>query len=671
MRYILWIGSIILLCFIAMIITFYVVSSMSLPKNAHFSESSLYDRNGHELATVSGSKQATKVSTEDISKTAIAATISIEDRRFNKHFGLDWRGIARAILANIKTGSKKQGASTITQQLARNLYLSHEKTWSRKWKEAIYAIRLEKQWSKEKILNEYLNRIYYGHAAYGIEAAAQTYFAKSAKQLNLAESAMLAGIPKGPKYYSPFNNFEQAKKRQRIVLHAMRELGFISAQEADSAYREKITLRTQQIDHQLLAPYFVEYVRQHALDSLAFKHLQTKQGNLRIETTLDLDMQRQAEATVAKHLKKHPALQISLLSIDPRNGHIKAMIGGRDFKKNQFNRTLSRTRQPGSAFKPIVYLTALMNGATAISKHRSEPAVFVFDQGKRTYTPKNFANRYAFDWVDMRYALAHSDNIYAVKTLIQTGPEKVISLSRQLGIRSALSPLPSLALGAFPVRSMELVYAYGAIANQGKLFKPTAIQKISNEKGQILHENKEQAKQVFSAEHAYVLTKMMEDVFARGGTAARVAHFLKRPTAGKTGTTNADAWMIGFTPELVTAVWVGHDEDRPIRTSEAYLAAPIFAEFTEKALQHLPPKMFTAPVSIVSVYVDVKSGKLAGSGCPTQRLEYFVEGTEPKEFCQSLDTNRSVQQKNEVQQRSQLELDRSWLKKLSDWWNAD
>jgi 1A family penicillin-binding protein len=636
------------------------MARIPLPAVQEGAASVLLDGSGQVFAPQNSSMQSRQLKLTDVPQSLVDATLAIEDRRFFEHPGFDWRGIARAVKVNISQGQKSQGASTITQQLARNLFLSHEKTWRRKWHEAMYTLQLEHQWSKQNILTSYLSRIYYGHGAYGVEAAARTFFDKRARDLTLAECAMIAGIPKGPKYYSPLIDEQQAKKRQQQVLKAMVETGTLSAKEAEQAANERLTLRRGNFELASSAPYFSDFVRRQK--TLTHGHV--------IHTTLDSDMQRQAEETSSRMLTKYPDLQIALVALDPRNGYIKAMIGGRNYRKSQFNRVLSGKRQPGSAFKPIVYLSALLHGATAVTKQRSEPAVFYFDKGKKTYEPKNFGGHYAYDWIDMRRAIAQSDNIYAVKTLLDVGPERVIDLARKLGIHSPMQPLPSLALGAFPISPLELAQAYGVLANDGFWNQATAITHITDHRGHTIYKHKPSQKQVVPSATVAVLTKMLEGVFAEGGTAHRVAHLLKRPVAGKTGTTNTDAWMVGYTPELVTVVWIGHDQGRQISTSETYMAAPIFATFTERALSHVPPKMFHLPDSVVSVYVEEQSGKLGGEGCGRQRLEHFIKGSEPAEFCAGVAEPETAPLPS-VPLPDEQAIDQSWLEKLRVWWSEE
>ena len=673
-RYLLIACAVVCLALFASAGTLFFVARIPLPAFEASKETLLLDSAGQVLAPLTGTLRSQPLQLKELPQSLINATLAIEDRRFYEHTGFDWRGIARAATVNLREQKKSQGASTVTQQLARNLFLSHEKTWLRKGKEAIFTLQLEQQWNKQQILTNYLNRIYYGHGAYGARAAARIFFDKEVTQLTLAESSLIAGIPKGPKYYSPLIDFAQSKKRQKQVLQAMVDTGTISSNEAESARAEPLTLRRGTFELASTAPYFTDFVRLYKMEQAESGPLLKSGSGLRIQTTIDIDMQRQAEQTIAKVLADRDGLQVALVALDPRNGHIKAMIGGRDYQKSQFNRVLSAKRQPGSTFKPIVYLSALLNGATAVTKHRSEPAVFYFDKGKKSYEPKNFAGHYAYDWIDMRRAIAQSDNIYAVKTLLDTGPERTVELARKLGINSALQPLPSLALGAFPVSPLELATSYAVLANGGIYTGISAITRITSADGHILFEHKPEKKRIVPAEYAGVLTKLLEGVFVDGGTAHRVAHLLKRPTAGKTGTTNTDAWMVGYTPELLTVVWLGHDQGRQISTAEAYLAAPIFAEFTERALSHVPPKMFNLPDSVVSVYVEEQSGKLGGEGCGRQRLEHFVRGSEPDQFCETIENQENQFESlkpSELTMPDEQNIDRTWVEKLRDWWDSE
>ncbi|WP_430112865.1 transglycosylase domain-containing protein [Paenibacillus sp. B1-33] len=642
-----------------------------LPASDMQQPSIIYDGHGAELTSLaSGQKQQHSVRLSDIAPDVIHATIATEDRQFYHHVGIDFKGIARAMLVNIESMSKKQGASTLTQQLARNLYLNHERTWARKVKEAQYALQLEMKYSKDDILEQYLNQVYYGHGAYGIEAAAQLYFGKKARDLTLAESAILAGIPRGPSYYSPYFNMKNAKDRQKVVLQGMVETGYITQKQAQNAYNETVAIRPKEERSELLvAPYFRDYVRQE-LDLLGIPDQQIEAGGLRVYTTLDKRAQAAAEQAISKFIPVEGDLQAALVSIDPRNGYMKAMVGGKNYRMNQYNRVFANTRQPGSSFKPFVYLAALEKRAiTAVTHFVSQPSTFTYDNGRQQYKPSNYGGKY-YGNIDLRHAMAVSDNIYAVSTMMKIGPEEVISLARRLGIDSSMKPLPSLALGTFPVSPIEMASAYGVFSNEGKRAIPRSVLKVIDSSGNVLYEAPPvQAEQVVKPADAYVLTSLMESVFESGGTGSRVAPSMKRPVAGKTGTTDTDAWIVGYTPELSTAVWVGYDKGRMISVTESHKAAPIFAEYTEQALSNVPPKIFTVPDNVVSVYIDTDTGKLAGDNCPNKRLETFVSGTEPTEWCELHVQSPAEPRKNE-EKRPTKELEkRSWWQHLKRWWS--
>jgi 1A family penicillin-binding protein len=648
-----------------LIVILLYLRSSALPVIKISQTTQIYDIHGTLIDSFSGGQNRQIVPLSEISPDLIHATLAIEDHRFYEHFGLDPQGIARAIVVDLRTMSMDQGASTITQQLARNLYLNHDRTWGRKLKEMVYAVQLELQLSKDQILESYLNQIYYGFSTYGVEAAAEMYFGKHAKDLTLAESAMLAGIPKGPKYYSPYLNMDNARKRQRDILDAMVRYNYITEAQEEAALQEKLTILPRKQDQAPQAPYFVDYIKNIAVDRLGIKEDEFDGGGIKVYTTLDLQAQKDAEEAVGKELKDYPDMQAALVSIDPRNGYIKAMVGGRNYEENQYNRVFANTRQPGSSFKPILYLTALQHDFTAVTRIKSEPTTFTYDNGRKTYTPSNYANQYVHDYIDLRKAIARSDNIYAVTTIMRVGAQNVIDMARKLGIDSPMDPVPSLALGTFPVSPFEMAEAYSIFANQGVRIEPTAILRIEDARGKVLYQAEPKQEKIIDPAYTYVLTNLMESVFEEGGTGSRVASILKRPVAGKTGTTDADAWMVGYTPELATAVWVGYDRDRNLKPVEEHLAAPIFAEYMESALKSVPPKLFPVPDGVVSVYIDPATGKLANGDCPNARLEAFVKGTEPTEYCTEHGAGNAKDGKTpDVQDKN-----RSWWQDLKRWWN--
>lgn len=618
----------------AVLLLLLYLRSQPLPEAFIKQTTTIYTANGEILDTMHRGENRIVVPLHEMAPELVNATIAIEDRAFREHYGFDFRRLGMAVYVNVINMDKQQGASTITQQLARNLYLTMEKTWDRKIREAFLAIQLELNYSKNEILEMYMNQIYYGHSAYGAQAAAQTYFGKDVKDLTLAESAMLAGIPKGPSYYSPLVDFERAKSRQKLILGAMEREGMITEQESEKAYAEKLTFRERSAENIAdTAPYFRDYIanlvkNKYGIDEELFIH-----GGLKIHTTLDPVMQKKAEEIVAQVMPKdNPNLQVALVAMDPLTGHIKAMVGGRDYQQSQYNRTLAK-RQPGSAFKPIMYLAALQNGFTPLTMMKSEPTVFTYDRNKQ-YIPRNFGGRYANAMINMREALKTSDNIYAVKTIDFLGPQKVVDEAKKLGITSPLLAVPSLALGTSPVSPLELNAAYAAIVNQGEAIAPIAITSIEDSKGNILVEEKTVKTRVADPVASALLVNMMQSVFERSGTGYRVANELNRPVAGKTGSTDVDAWLSGFTPQLVSTVWVGYDKNQKVDdVKEGYLSKKIWAQFMESSLKDQPPALFNMPAGVVSVYIDPASGKLATEHCPAPELFYFATGTEPQEYC--------------------------------------
>lgn len=624
----------------------------------------IYDQQGELIGSFDAGQNRESVRLDQISPHVINATLSIEDHRFYQHFGIDLISVARAAWVDLKHMAMVQGASTITQQLARNIYLTHEKNWERKIKEAVYALQLEMQYSKDEILEKYLNTIYFGHGTYGIQAAAQLYFGKEASELTLAESALLAGIPKGPSYYSPYFDYENAKSRQRLILQSMAEHGYITEKEAEEAYAEPLKILPKDRNDDLFAPYFKDYVVNQAAKLLHIDADMFEKGGYHIYTTLDSHAQKIAEDVVQKHLSD-TELQAALIAIDPRNGHIKAMVGGVNYNENQYNRVFSTSRQPGSSFKPLVYLTGLTNQVlTPVTRFVSEPTVFTYDEGRQTYMPSNFGNKYPHAEIDLRQAISQSDNIYAVHSIMEIGAEEVIKTARLLGISSPMEPVPSLALGTFPVSPYEMAAAYGALANLGTAIEPIAILSIEDSFGNVLYEAETIRRQAADPAAAYVLTKLLESVFDPGGTGYRVADILKRPVAAKTGTTNTDAWMVGYTPELSTAVWVGYDQNRNINAVEAYKASPIFAEFMEQTLEGIPPKLFPVPDGVVHAYIDPNSGKLASAACSDSRVESFIAGTEPDEFCSEGMDEPSPMDLEQIPDRQ------GWWQDFKRWWTG-
>ena len=582
------------------------------------------------------------VGIKEISPDLVNATISVEDKNFYEHHGFDFKRIAGALVADIQAFAKVQGASTITQQYARNLFLEHDKTWTRKLAEAFYTIRLEMNYSKKDILEGYLNTIYYGNGAYGVEAASQYYYGKKAADLTLAEASMLAGIPKGPGIYSPLANMEKAKRRQAIILQTMVDNRYINKKAAQAAALKPLTLvgehKTQKVK---IAPYFQDAVKNALKNQLHLDDRTIALGGLKVYTTLNLKQQKAAEAQVNKYVASSSEIQVGLVAMDPKTGNIKAMVGGRDYEKSPFNRAVQAVRQPGSTIKPLLYYAALQHGFTPSSTMRSEFTTFQFDDGQADYTPHNFNNKYADGEITLAQALAVSDNIFAVKTHLFLGEETLIKTVKKFGISTKMAEVPSLALGTSGVRVIEMANAYSLFANGGKRVNPTLITKVEDYNGKIIFEKEDRTEKVLDPAKAFVMTQMMAGVFdpklngyARV-TGSTVLKDITRPYAGKSGSTETDSWMIGFSPQLVTAVWAGYDVGKPIDlVAEKTYAKNIWAHFMEEALEGKPVRAFKPPKEgVVGVYVNPANGKLATRDCPVRRFTYYVAGTEPTEYC--------------------------------------
>lgn len=574
----------------------------------------------------------------DISPYVKDATIAIEDQHFFDHSGFDVKRIAGAAVADIKAMAMVQGASTITQQYARNLYLGHDKTWIRKMMEALYTIRLEVNYSKEQILEGYLNTIYYGNGAYGIEAASRLYFNKHAKDLTLAEASLLAGIPKGPSNYSPYTNLADVTSRQHLILAEMERQGYISKTEEQVAVQQKLVFATIQKKEDEVAPYFQDAVMQSLLSDTKLDE-QVMRGGLRIYTTLDRNLQQLTEQTVAKTIPSTTALEAAVVVMDPKTGEVKALLGGKDYKQSQFNRATQAYRQPGSTFKPFLYYSALSHGFTAATRLKSEFTTFPLDDGT-TYKPSNYNNYYANDFVTMTQALAVSDNVYAVKTHLFLGADTLVQTAKQFGITNELRANPSLALGTSPVKPIEMAGAYSMFANGGKRVTPIFIRRIVGPDGKVLYDSHVKEAQVLDPNHVSVMQSLMTGMFNKkldgyaNVTGQGIADRLTRTYAGKSGSTKTDSWMIGFTPSLVTTVWTGYDREKEItNVDEQKYAKEIWAQIMEQGLQDKPKEEFEKPAQIITVDVDPKTGKIVTNGCAPSVSMNFVKGTEPTEYC--------------------------------------
>jgi penicillin-binding protein 1A len=492
---------------------------------------------------------------------------------------------------------------------------------NRKLKDILLALQIERSFTKDEILEMYLNEIYFGHGAYGVQSAAKMYFNKNVQDLNLAECALLAGIPRGPSYYSPILNQEASLKRRNIILNRMFELNYISKEELGKAKQSALELDYNNKRDNSTAPYFSTFILSQLLEE--YGENAVYKGGLKVYTTLDLEMQNFAEKALQESGKEG-----AIIAIEPQTGYIKAMVGGKDFGESKFNRAIQAYRQPGSAFKPFIYLTALDNGFTPSNIIEDSPITF-----ENGWSPENYEKEFNGP-VTLREAFEKSINVVGVKLLEQVGIKKVINYSHKAGITSELRPDLSLALGTSEITPLEITSAYATIANLGVRIEPLSIIRIEDYSGNIIKENTTQMKKVFKEETCYVLINMMEGVISRGtGWNAKIG----RPVAGKTGTTNdfVDAWFIGFTPDLVTAVYIGNDDRKPLgnKMTGGVVAAPIWANFMKNALQNNEKKDFLQPDNITKISVCKESGLLPTDSCPEILTVTFIKGSEPISYC--------------------------------------
>ncbi len=568
-----------------------------------------------------------------------SALIATEDRQFYTHSGIDLKGILRAVVKDIMAGQFVEGASTITQQLAKTLFLTQEKTISRKIKEAILAIQLERRYTKDELLGLYLNQIYFGSGAYGVESAARLFFGKPASQMDLAQCALIAGLPKAPSRYSPLVNSDLAEKRRNLVLHIMRDQELITASQYRLATGEPV-LDTSRETVPGSAPYFVQHIKP-TLEAAIGPSLLYK-GGLTVHTTLIHRHQKTAEQAIEDGIirlrqrteskrKPEPTPQGALVAIDIRTGGILAMVGGNSFAESAFNRAVDARRQPGSAFKPIIYALAIARGFTQASLVLDAPVVFKGANNNEDWQPENFSKRYQGE-MTLRHALTHSKNIPAVRLVERLGPSAVVQFAHRLGIDSPLSPNLSIALGAAETTLIELTAAFSVFPNGGNHIQPFGVTEILDRDNTVLWQVKPGIRSVITETQAAIMVDMLQGVIEEG--TGKPARRLSMPVAGKTGTTNdcKDALFVGFSPTVVTGVWVGMDDFTPLGNMEtgARTALPIWIDFMAATQPEPTIGYFGIPDNMKKVLMDPVTGRVTAVGGKDTVEALFVKGTEPK-----------------------------------------
>lgn len=593
----------------------------------------MYDNNQELFFQGSGSQEW--ISLDKISDYLITTTIYTEDKHFYQHHGFDYLRILKAMYVNITSKSKSQGASTISQQYAKNLFLDFDKTWERKLNEMWLTMQLEVHYDKDEILEGYLNTINYGHGMYGIENASKFYFDKSASDLTLAEAAMLTGIPKSPSNYSPIVNYELAKKRQKNILYNLYRQNVITEAEYKQAIQEELNIVGEK-NYQDLANvmYYQDAVMRElkSLKEIPQSYLET--GGIRIYTNLDINAQKILEDSIKNNLTTDKDLQVASVMMEPETGKIIALVGGRDYNKSQYNRAYQSSRQVGSTMKPFLYYAALESGFTASTTFTSEATTFTF-ANQQTYSPQNYGDQYGNKPISLATAIAYSDNIYAVKTHMFLGEDTLVNMAKRLGITAKLEEVPSLPLGTASINIIEMTSSYSAFANEGYKVKGYLISRVEDLKGNVIYERKEEKENVLNKSLTFILSELLTSTYDSDfidynyPTAIGIAPKIKHKLALKSGTTDTDHWSIGYNKDIVTAVWIGYDDNRTIETSDYKYSRNIWVDAMEGYLADKEDNWYSQPSNVVGLLVNPITGKPAVETDEKKKIMYYIRGTEP------------------------------------------
>lgn len=560
------------------------------------------------------------------------ATLSIEDRHFYTHGGFDYLRIGKAMFNNIKSGKTTEGASTITQQYAKNLFLDFDKTWKRKITEAWLTVRLEVHYDKDKILEGYLNTINYG-GVFGIANASEYYFGKDALDLNLAEASMLAGIPNWPSKYSPYVDYEASKERQLVVLNSMVRDNYITKEEADNAYNEELNFVTKNTRKELDS---VRYFRDSVISELnkisSIPNSLLTTGGLKIYTTFDPKAQEAIESTINQYIKSD--IQVASIIMEPNTGAVLGLTGGVDYSKSQFNRATSSNRSVGSTIKPFLYYAALENGFTPSTTFTSEPTTFVFAENQ-TYSPTNYNDKYANKEISLAAAIAYSDNIYAVKTHLFLGENTLVETLKRVGITANLDSIPSLALGSQAISLIDMTTAYSTLANEGYKVKPYFINKVEDINGNVLYEYEPVKEAILNKSLVYVLDELLANTANPNfidysyPTSYMMMNRITKKYGIKTGTTEVDHLIIGFNKDAVVSIWSGYDDNRKLLDVDSYNNKYMWSDIIEKYLKDKEEAWYDIPNNVVGVLVEPVSGKIATDKSKNKTIMYYIKGTEP------------------------------------------
>ena len=590
----------------------------------------LYDKDNKEFFRGNGSKEW--IDLKNIDKDLVNATISTEDKRFYEHNGFDYIRIIKSMFINIKSNSIKEGASTITQQYSRNLYLNFDRTLTRKIKEAYLAFKMEINYSKDEILEGYLNTINYGNGVLGIENASKYYFNKSSSDLTLGEASILAGIPASPQDYSPINDLKASKKRQKVILDTMVKNGYITEKEAKNAYNEELIFYGKKEKLNLTTLMYYKDAVMNELDNLKVIPKDYIDNNtIKIYTNLDLEAQSKLDESIKNNIKNSD-IELSGVMIENKTGKIIALTGGKDYEKSQYNRALYSKRQVGSTLKPFLYYTALENGFTASSEFMSKKTSF--NLGDTVYKPNNAGNIYANRKIPMILALAYSDNIYALKTNMFLGDKQFITTLNKVGIKNVENNV-SLPLGTSEINIIDLTSAYQVLGNEGKLTNNYLIREIKTKDNKILYKVHKNEKQVLNNNYIYIISELLRNCYDyqlvdyNSPTCLSIRPKITKKYAIKTGSTNTDSLIVGYNKDYTLGIWTGYDDNKQLKDKDSNISKNIWVDTIENYLRDKEDSWFNKPKDVNAVLVNPLNGKLATNESKKKKFIYYLKGTEP------------------------------------------
>lgn len=616
-----------IVCITALYVYAYLSPGIDIKKS-----NSLYLYDNKEELVYQGSRSNEWVDLDNVSSYFVDAIISTEDKNFYKHKGFDYLRIIKSLYINLKDGYISQGGSTISQQYVKNMYLNFDKTWSRKIQEAFLTLKLETHYSKDEILEGYINTINFGQGCYGISEASQYYFNKKPSELNLEEAIILAGIPKAPNNYNPIVNYEKSVKRGKIVAQAMLNNKKIDEETYNNLFKTQLEIYGKNNSNNLQTLMYYQDAVMDELESLnEIPNSLIETGGLKVYTNLDLNAQTELENAILSNMNDDE-VQVASVIIEPSTGKILALTGGKDYKESQYNRATKSKRQVGSTIKPFLYYTALENNMTSASKFLSEETTFVFSNNQ-SYSPTNYANNYANKEITMAAALAYSDNIYAVKTHLFLGEEQLVETMKRVGLEETLEAIPSLALGSKEINMLDFAKAYTTLASNGYKKDVYFIEKIEDINGNILYQHKQKKELVLNTNYLYILNEMMSNTYNskfisyNTPTALSISSKLSKKYAIKSGSTENDYWLVGYNPDLLMMVWSGTDENIELNANYSKITKNIWADAVENILKDKEETWYEKPQNVDALVLDPVSGEETSNTNGT--IFYFLKGTEP------------------------------------------